>query len=72
LKSIRTNLRAPDPSNDIAERISLPSVAQKSFFDALGLLWMLELRICFQNADKEENISKYVTVSATTFSIEWN
>lgn len=59
LSSIRVNLR---PSEALSARghVSIPRAAQKYFFDALGLLWLLELRICFQNAVKDENISKYI------------
>lgn len=58
LKGIRANIN-PLKDSGYELRCPLPSAAQKSFFDALGLLWLLELRTCFQNADKEENIHKY-------------
>jgi hypothetical protein len=56
LKSIRANLKqAVGPES---ERISLPATAQKSFFDAVSIVWLLELRILFQNAVKDENIGR--------------
>jgi len=59
VNNIRTNLTpALGDLDDASVTTSLPSVAQKSFFDALGIVWMLELRIIFQNAVKSENISK--------------
>jgi hypothetical protein len=58
VNNIRSNLTTAGDIDDDSKRISLPPAVQKSFFDALGIIWMLELRIAFQNAVKEENIAK--------------
>ena len=51
-------LRSLRPHLQDTELYSIPASAQKFFVEAIGILWMGELRTYFQKAILPENISK--------------